>query len=337
MAKTDGDLLNRLGAYVDGELSAIEAAAIEELISQDIELRQAVNNMQAANRIIQKGLFEQVEKEPVPAELVALAESGVKASYSATSWPLVMGSVLGAVILTLCALTYVNHVEIGNLKRELTTADSGRQAMLADNQQHRMGTAIANENGFPEDRTAGSSSIGLSERLSHALETLQQADDQSGTRSKRTIAALQQIESLRAVLTEVSDPIGLIIAEHRLHDHQGGQALAMIDDETLERISSQILERSIAVPDLAASGFMFEGGSLVAIDDQPTIQLTYRDQDGKALGLWMMRGTSYELDDQRSGNEGLNLITWSDTSLAYLLIGSQKKSTLKKIMDKLAR
>ncbi|MGI9505775.1 MAG: anti-sigma factor family protein, partial [Geminicoccaceae bacterium] len=332
------DLLNRLGAYVDGELSATEAAMIEELVSQDVDIRQTVDELKAANCIIKKGLFEQVEKEPVPAEWIALAESKIEASHSSVTWPLVMSAMLGAFILAFGALTYVNYVEIGNLKREMAAADNEGHMALADNQRrHSMGTAIADENGFSKDQTADPSSIGLSERLSRALEMLRATGDQAGITSERTTTALWQIESLRAALTEASDPIGLIIAEHRLHDHQGGQSLAMIDRTALERISSQVLERSVAVPYLAAGGITFEGGSLVAIDDQPSVHLIYRDHDGKALGLWMMRGTSHELDVQRPASEGLSLVTWSDTSLSYLLIGSQEKSRLEGIRDKLLR
>ncbi|MGI9490015.1 MAG: hypothetical protein ACR2RF_29820 [Geminicoccaceae bacterium] len=340
MAKLDDALLNRLGAYVDGELSAVEAAEIEELIDQDAEIAQVVEGLEASTCSIRDDFLGQIEKEPIPEEWLKLIADGGRPPLSAerfpARWPMIAGVALCGVVLALCALTYVNLIEIHELRNQLATInDQSVVPSEAPYQQAagRIAQSVAIAGSYDESGNLSreAQTNDLSHRLALATANLEVSGDRVELSTGAMTIALQQIEALRAALTKASDPIQLITAEHHLLDRQEDGTLPVIDQLALETILSEIWVQPLTVPNLEQEGFAFKGGRLVAINDQPSAHLVYRNADGQALGLWMRpRGESW-IDPTRDHEGDLALVTWSDTSTSYLLVGALQRSYLESI------
>ena len=336
MTRVNETLLNRLGAYVDGELSALDAAKIEEMIDQDVELRQVVEEMKASTRIIRDDFLRQAEEEPIPDEWLKLIKAEGGKSISAR-WPLIAGVALLGVVLVLCGLTYVNLIEIRELRHQLAMISNQPVVPLDGAHQQAAGgiarsIAIAGGGDRAVDLSTEAKTDDLNQRLTLAAASLQAA-----TSAETTTFALQQIETLRVALTKASDPIDLITAEHHLLDGRDGGSLPMIGQGALEPILREILGPSFTVLNLEREGFEFKGGRLVAINDQPAAHLAYRNADDQTLGLWMWPAGERRFNQTRVREGDLTLVTWSNASTTYLLVSTLERSYLESIKRNIQR
>ncbi|MGI9499371.1 MAG: anti-sigma factor family protein, partial [Geminicoccaceae bacterium] len=322
------------------------AAEIEELIDRDAEIRQAVESLEASTRSIRNDFLGEIEEEPVPDKWLKLIEAGERkpglTEHSSARGAMIAGSVLCSVVLALCALTYVNLIEIRTLRHELALVDDQAIAPISGGHQQAAGgiaqtTAIADDLGSAKSSSATVQPTDLNQRLALAAASLKDSDPQAEAMPGiKTTIALQQIETLRAALTKASDPIQLIAAEHRLLDYQLDDRLPMIGQAALEPILSGIWERPLAVPNLKQEGFIFKGARLVAINDRPVAHLVYRNADGQALGLWMTPAEeSWLIKAPRDRDDGLNLLVWSDISTSYLMVSLLQRSRLESIKGNL--
>lgn len=66
MAKLDDALLDRLSAYVDGELSAAEMNEVENLMVQDPAIAQTIDALRAANRAVRNDFLKTVKERKIP-------------------------------------------------------------------------------------------------------------------------------------------------------------------------------------------------------------------------------------------------------------------------------
>lgn len=76
----------KLGAYMDGELSADEAAALEEELAADAGLQARLDALLATNDATRK-LFAEVDKEPMPEAVLALLEEKQTTSDNVVALP----------------------------------------------------------------------------------------------------------------------------------------------------------------------------------------------------------------------------------------------------------
>ncbi len=72
MAKLDDALLDRLGAYVDGELSAAEKTEIDDLITRDPAIAQIIEDLRAASQAIRDDFLKTVMDQKIPQEWLQL-------------------------------------------------------------------------------------------------------------------------------------------------------------------------------------------------------------------------------------------------------------------------
>ena len=341
MTRVDEALLNRLGAYVDGELSAIDAAKVEEMIDQDVMIRQVVEGLKASTHVIRDDFLKQIEEEPIPDEWLRLIKADGGKSISAR-WPLIAGVALLSVVLVLCGLTYVNLIEIRELRHQLAMISNQAVVPLGDTHRQTAGgiarsIATAGDGDKAGDLSTEAKTDDLNQRLALAAASLEASSHPVDTSMETTTFALQQIEAMRAALIEASDPIQLITAEHHLLDGQAGGTLPMIGQVALEPILSEIWGQSFTVPNLEREGFVFKGGRLVAINDQPVAHLAYRNTDDQTLGVWMRPAGERWFSHTRDREDDLTLVTWSNASTAYLLIGALERSYLESIKGNIQR
>ena len=97
------DLLIMLGAYVDGELTADERLAVEEMASKDPRIAEELESLFALNNEL-RGVFDELLDKPVPAELAAATKltpasapaNSNRAPLRALAASLLIGAAIGA-------------------------------------------------------------------------------------------------------------------------------------------------------------------------------------------------------------------------------------------------
>lgn len=115
------------------------------------------------------------------------------------------------------------------------------------------------------------------------------------------------------------------------------------DRGALVRWISDRLGRRIAVPDLAAAGYRFMGGRLVATPHGPAGLFMYDDDHGTRLVMFVR-----PMADQRNapmsegshpGSEGRPVtgFTWADRGMGYSLVGAAAPGILHPLADEIRR
>jgi anti-sigma factor RsiW len=91
-----------------------------------------------------------------------------------------------------------------------------------------------------------------------------------------------------------------------------------------------------AVPDLTASGLIFEGARLLVANGKPVAQLMYRDAAGAVIAVCFMQGGDATLAENetvfadRSAGD-FDLISWKDRTASYVVIGPSGRDDLETI------
>jgi anti-sigma factor RsiW len=108
-------------------------------------------------------------------------------------------------------------------------------------------------------------------------------------------------------------------------------------DELVSWISNR-LQRSVAVPDLSASGYRFMGGRLVATAHGPAALFFYDDDHGTRLAM-LVRPMAVDKDTAMSEHslDGTGGVAWSDNGLGYSLVGPAPPSLLHPLADEARR
>jgi anti-sigma factor RsiW len=108
-------------------------------------------------------------------------------------------------------------------------------------------------------------------------------------------------------------------------------------DELVHWISSR-LNRSIAVPDLKASGYRFMGGRVIPTPHGPAGMLMYDDDRGTRL-VMLVRPMETEqntsMAESRSGD--VTGFSWSENGLGYSLVGPAAPDMLHPLADEARR
>lgn len=101
---------------------------------------------------------------------------------------------------------------------------------------------------------------------------------------------------------------------------------------------SQRLGRKVAIPDLAASGYRFMGGRVVATAHGPAALFMYDDDHGTRLVMLarpMADGRSTPMSPHRDG--GVGGFAWVDDGLGYSLVGPTATEKLHPLADEARR
>jgi len=82
VVKLDDALLDRLSAYVDGELSAAEMTEIEKLIAEDPAIAQKIGDLRTASQAIGEDFLRSVRDKEVPKKWLQLIKEKSSKSSS---------------------------------------------------------------------------------------------------------------------------------------------------------------------------------------------------------------------------------------------------------------
>lgn len=100
----------------------------------------------------------------------------------------------------------------------------------------------------------------------------------------------------------------------------------------------QRLGRPLAIPDLAASGYRFMGGRIVATGHGPAALLMYDDDNGSRL-VMLARPMAVDANAPmtRYAKGGVNGLSWSDEGFGYSLVGATPPETLHPLANEARR
>jgi anti-sigma factor RsiW len=121
-------------------------------------------------------------------------------------------------------------------------------------------------------------------------------------------------------------------------DRNRAVELGAADREQLVRWVSNRLQRPIAVPNLAAAGYRFMGGRLVATPHGPAGMFMYDDDHGTRIAM-LVRPMEIEGDTPMSerSHGPVSGVTWAEQGLGYTLVGAEPADVLHPLADEMRR
>lgn len=121
--------------------------------------------------------------------------------------------------------------------------------------------------------------------------------------------------------------------------HEGGQPLATLDIDMSGHMDplnwlTQKVALEMQAPDLNAAGYSLEGRQLINRGGQEFVELTYRDQQGQPVNLymrtrWDKNAPSIEFAQQN----GMSIAHWQEGPLVYALAGALDEDNATQIAD----
>jgi anti-sigma factor RsiW len=89
------------------------------------------------------------------------------------------------------------------------------------------------------------------------------------------------------------------------------------------------LDRDLSIPDLSAEGWAFEGGRLLAEDDQPIAQLLYTAPGRQPIAVCITRsGHPASKPTQYAPANGMRVEAWDSGGYLYIVVGALEKTEL---------
>ncbi len=106
------------------------------------------------------------------------------------------------------------------------------------------------------------------------------------------------------------------------------------DRAQLAAWTSRRLGRPVAIPDLAAAGYRFMGGRVVATEHGPAALFMYDDDQGKRL-VMLARPMKADAEAPMTphAGHGVHGFSWSDDGLGYSLVGDDDPAALHPVAD----
>ncbi len=138
---------------------------------------------------------------------------------------------------------------------------------------------------------------------------------------------------IAALAREASDSYAVFGPDH-LHPVE----FKAVDSAALVSWVSQRLQRPVAVPDLAAAGYRFMGGRLVATPHGAAGLFMYDDDRGTRL-VMLVRPMAIERDTQMAAHSqgALSGFSWADKGIGYSLVGPASPQVLHPLADDVRR
>ena len=126
-----------------------------------------------------------------------------------------------------------------------------------------------------------------------------------------------------------------IVRGHRASLGEARPYIAEVGPEEWRVIESwlaQQLRRPMAVPDLSAHGWSYEGARLLGvIDGPPMAMLLYADADERPVSLTVARDGGGDRPLEVSENGGLALVEWREERHAFFLTGEADEDMLERV------
>lgn len=112
--------------------------------------------------------------------------------------------------------------------------------------------------------------------------------------------------------------------------------VAANESEHISKWLSKRIGTAIKIPDLAASGYTFIGGRLLAAEDRPAGQLMYEDINKKRLTVFVAAnpGTGEETIHVQE-KAGLISCYWAENKLAFAVTGEMSRDAMMKLANEI--
>lgn len=117
---------------------------------------------------------------------------------------------------------------------------------------------------------------------------------------------------------------------HGIYAKEKRHLVEVSADETphIEAWLGKRLGRTLAVPDLSASGAEFKGARLLGINGKPVAQLIYQMPGGEPFALCVMPSGKGDLAPVAVRRADLNMVEWRQDGYAYVVLGWEDESAL---------
>jgi anti-sigma factor RsiW len=324
-----------LVAYVDGELAAADARAVEAWLASDAEAQQLRRQLQEDSFAL-RGLLSAVLREPPPKHLVDAiapkveappAESATVAPFPTRARPRPMApwvAMAAAICLIVGGLggffgaQQQGRQEIAQLQQQLGQAQQRGQQEIAQLQQD---LAQAQQQG-QQDMAQ------LQQELAEVRQQYQQEVAQLA-------AQLDQAQQHLAAAQQPQPWIMQVAEYHRVYAGEKRHLVEVAAAETphIESWLGKRLEMPLVVPDLTAQGLTFQGARMLVINGAPVAQLIYTPADGRAVALCIIRSPKEDKPLTASQQDDLRLVDWRTKGYGFVVVGWEDEAQMRAIAE----
>jgi anti-sigma factor RsiW len=312
-------LRDDLVAYVDGELAAADARAVEAWLAADGEAQQLRRQLQEDSLAL-RGLLSAVLRDPVPKQLADAigpragtetrpAESATVAPFPTRARPRPMAPWI-ALAAAICLI-------VGGLGGFFGAQQQGRQEIAQLQQQ-----------------------LGQTQqRGQQEIAQLQQKLTQAQQQGHQDMAQLQQqLDQAQQHLAAAQQPQPWIMQVAEYHRVYAGEKRHLVEVAAAEtpHIESWLgkrLEMPLVVPDLTAQGLTFQGARMLVINGAPVAQLIYTPPDGRALALCIIRSPKEDKPLTASQEGDLHLVDWRTKGYGFVVVGWEDDAHMRAIAE----
>jgi anti-sigma factor RsiW len=276
----------RLSALIDGQVGDEERKELEDLIASDESARTLFNTLQAGSEFGNQAFAGMLE-EPVPLELeravrkIAAREKSRPVRQAANSNNISFFRMLPQAIAASAVLL-------------LAGGYSGY--FIGQNNAIQQPAAISDTAGLEATVPAGEAKTrGFT--FNAPIKPVEVAD---GTISLAEIAAIHGVYA--SAKTHIAE-------------------LPATDAGAIVSYLSASTGVAFSIPDLAANGYQFQGGRLIAAEGKPGGALYYSNGKGDVLGLYFIKGELADISSTPASFGSNDVLAWEDRGAQWFLAG----------------
>jgi anti-sigma factor RsiW len=325
-----------LVAYVDGELPAAEARAIETWLAGDPEAQELRRHLED-DALGLRGLFGAALREPVPTALTAAIGAGSVARTSAGGTVVELPRrAQSRPVTRWLAAAAIAGLAVGGLAGFLGERQQGRQEIAQLQQQ------------LTQTQQQGWREIA---QIQEKLTQVQQQDQREITQLGLQVAQIQeQGEKREAELAVQLDqtqqqlaaaqqpqPWTMQVAQyHKIYAREQRHLVEVPAEETphIEQwLGKRLDDLAFKVPDLKAFGLTFKGARMLVVNGAPVAQLVYLPADGRAVALCIIHSKKDDKPLTVSQQDDLNLVDWRVKGYGFVVIGWEDPTQLRAIAE----
>jgi anti-sigma factor RsiW len=326
-----------LVAYVDGELAAADARAVETWLAADAEAQQLRRQLQEDSLAL-RGLLSAVLREPPPKHLVdaitpkAGTEARPTESAAVSPFPtrarprpaglwLAAASIAGLVVGGLAGFFWAQQqgrLEMAMLEQQLAQSQQRGQQEIAQLQQQLAHVQQQGQQDMAQ----------LQQQLAEVRQQYQQEVTQLAVQ-------LDQAQQHLATAQQPQPWIMQVAQYHRVYAGEKRHLVEVAAAETphIESWLGKRLEMPLVVPDLTAQGLTFQGARMLVINGAPVAQLIYTPPDGRALALCIIRSPKEDKPLTASQQDDLHLVDWRTKGYGFVVVGWEDEAQMRAIAE----
>ena len=325
-----------LVAYVDGELPAAEARAIETWLAGDPAAQELRRHLQE-DLLALRGLFGAVLREPVPVDLSApLGRAPAAAAVAGGTVVELPRRAQPRLVARWLAAAAIAGLAVGGLGGFLGERQQGRQELAQLQQQ------------FTQSQQQGQQQMAqLQQQLTQTqqqgqqdMAQLQQQLTQMQQQGQQELAQLHgQLDQAQQQLAAAQQPqpwIMQVAQYHKIYAREQRHLVEVSADETphIEQwLGKRLDDLAFKVPDLSAFGLTFKGARMLVVNGAPVAQLVYLPADGRAVALCIIHSKKDDKPLTASQQDDLNLVDWRLKGYGFVVIGWENQAELRAIAE----